>query len=267
MSTDYLLGGGSAEVERLRLTARVWEPEAEVMLDKIGLTPGANCIDLGCGPAGILGPLSRRVGAEGKVLGVDTNSTQLTAAREFVTQNALHNVEIRELDAYHTSLLRESFDLTHVRFLFSPVGRDDELLREMLGLTKLGGTVAIQETEATSWNCFPQHPAWFKLKELILAAFKRGGGDFDAGQRTFTMLRKAGLQDVQVRAALFALPHGHPYRQLPVQFATSLRPRILSNSLLSEAELDELLGSCQELINDPARFWLTFTVIQVWGRK
>jgi hypothetical protein len=52
----------AAELERLRLQARVWEPEAEALLDRIGVTAGWSCADLGCGPVGILGPLSHRVG-------------------------------------------------------------------------------------------------------------------------------------------------------------------------------------------------------------
>jgi hypothetical protein len=39
-TNNYLLSGGSAELERLRLQARVWEPEAEIMLDRIGLQTG-----------------------------------------------------------------------------------------------------------------------------------------------------------------------------------------------------------------------------------
>ena len=86
-TNNYLLAGGSAELERLRLQARVWEPEAEIMLDRIGIEPGWKCIDLGCGAMGILGPLSRRVGPHGRIIGVDTDTKQLAAARDFVHQN------------------------------------------------------------------------------------------------------------------------------------------------------------------------------------
>ena len=79
----YLLAGGAAELERLQLQARVWEPEAEAMLDRIGLAPGARCIDLACGAMGILRPLSRRVGPSGRVVGVDLDAKQLAGARAF----------------------------------------------------------------------------------------------------------------------------------------------------------------------------------------
>lgn len=266
-TSNYLLSGSSAELERLRLQARVWESEAEAMLDRIGLQSGWNCIDLGCGAMGILAPLSRRVGPQGHVVGVDTDAKQLAAAHEFAHDNKLTNVKILELDAYRTNLPRESFDFTHVRFVFAPVGRDEELLHEMLALTRPGGVVAIQEPDATSWNCYPAHPAWERLKRAILTAFVRGGGDFNAGQRTFGMLRHASLEDVRLRAAVIALQDKHPYKRLPIQFATSLRNRILDAGLLSESELDNTIAECEQVAADPETIVVSFVVTQVWGRR
>ncbi|HXZ06241.1 MAG TPA: methyltransferase domain-containing protein [Ktedonobacteraceae bacterium] len=266
-SERYLLAGGDAELERLQLQARVWEPEAEKMLDHIGIETGWHCLDLGCGALGILGPLSSRVGPAGRVIGVDLDAKQLAAARTFVEEAELRNVEVVKQDAYHTPFPRESFDLVHVRFVFAPVGRDRDLLREMVALTKPGGIVAIQEPDATCWNCFPQQKAWDRLKGAILAAFKRGGGDFNAGQRTYGMLRQAGLEDVRIRAAVVVLQNGHPYMRLPIQFATSLRQRILDAGLLTELELDEVMSECEEIVKNPDTFVMSFLVTQVWGRK
>lgn len=263
---EYLLTGGAAELERLRLQARVWEPEAEAMLDRVGVAPDAHCIDLGCGALGILGPLSRRLGPSGRVVGVDLDAKQLAGARAFVKEAGLSNVEILDLDAYRTGFPAQTFDLVHVRFVFAPVGRDDELLREMLRLVRPGGIVAIQEPDASSWTCLPPHPSWSRLKEAILAAFARGGGDFNAGRRLYGMLRTAGLKDVSVRAAVQALSGGHPYLRLPVQFATSLRGRILDASLMSPSELDMALAECERIAADPETCGLTFTVVQAWGR-
>ena len=263
---EYLLAGGAAELERLRLQARVWEPEAEAMLDRIGVAPDAHCIDLGCGAKGILGPLSRRVGPSGRVVGVDVDAKQLAGARAFATEADLSNVEILELDAYHTGLPAQAFDLVHVRFVFAPVGRDEELLREMLRLVRPGGIVAIQEPDASSWTCLPPHPSWDRLKEAILAAFARGGGDFNAGRRLYAMLRSVGLRNVSVRAAVQALPGGHPYLRLPIQFATSLRGRILDAGLVSATELDAAMTDCDTVAADPEACGLTFVLMQAWGQ-
>ena len=181
----YLLSSGEAERDRLRLQARVWEPEAEIMLDQIGVGPGWQCVDLGCGGMGILGPLSRRVAASGHVVGVDIDPIQIEAARAFIAETELSNVEILQRDAYNTGLPRESFDLVHARFVFAPAGRDEALLREMLALAAPGGVLAIQEPDASSWNCFPPNAAWDRLKSVILSAFVQSGGDFNAGRRTY----------------------------------------------------------------------------------
>lgn len=262
-----MLAGGPAELERLRLQARVWEKETGIWLDEVEVQPGWTCLDLGCGAMGILGLLSKRVGPEGKVIGVDLDQKQLAAAQDHIHQEGFHNVIVLEQDACHTELPRETSDFTHVRFVFAPVGRDHELLQEMLSLTRPGGIIAIQEPDATSWQCYPREAAWDRLKAAILEAFQRGGGDFNAGQRTFAMLQAAGLEEVRMRAAVVGLHGTHPYRRLPVQFATSLRKRILDENILTETELDGLIQRCEEIAADPRYVVISFVVTQVWGRK
>lgn len=265
--SNYLLAGGAAELERLRLQARVLEPDAEQMLDEIGVAAGWRCIDLGCGGMGILGPLSRRVGNNGVVVGVDMDEKQLAAARQYVAENGLTNVFIDRQDAYATAQPCQSFDFVHVRFVFAPAGHDESLLSEMLALAKPGGVIVIQEPDASSWTCYPSSPAWGRLKQVILEAFRLGGGDFNVGQRTYAMLREAGLQDVHIRSSVIALQGTHPYKRTPVQFAVSLRKRILENDLISEADLDRLSAEVEAIAADPETVVVNFLLNQVWGRK
>src|SRR5260370_28964162 len=102
-SENDVLAGGVAELERLQLQARVWEPDAEVMLVHIGLQAGWRCLDLGCGAMGILGPLSRQVGPTGQVIVVDLDAKQLAAARAYIQETGMHNLVIVVQDAYHTT--------------------------------------------------------------------------------------------------------------------------------------------------------------------
>ncbi len=52
------------------------------MLDRIGIRTGWRCLDLGCGPMGILRALGRRTGPTGCVIGADIYRARLAAARE-----------------------------------------------------------------------------------------------------------------------------------------------------------------------------------------
>lgn len=264
---DYLLAGGAAELERLQLQAKVWEPEAEGLLDRIAVPPGWRVADLGCGAMGILGPLSRRVGRGGRVVGVDLDAKQLAAARAYATSASLSNLEILEGDASRTGLPAESFDLVHSRFLLAPAGRAEEFLSEMLRLVRPGGIVALEEPYSTPWSVYPASPAWSSLKDAILDAFRLGGGDFDAGLRVYSLLRDRGLEDVRLRSAVLVLDHGHPYMRLPIQFAASLRNRILEGGLLSSQTLDEAIAGCERAIQAPDAFVVSFVLIQAWGRK
>jgi hypothetical protein len=92
-----------------------------------------------------------------------------------------------------------------------------------------------------------------------------GGGDFDAGRRTYGLLRRSRLQDVQIRAAVLALPHGHPYRRLPIQFAASLRERILEGGLIHATELDDVIAACEDVASEPDTYITSFIVTQAWG--
>jgi ubiquinone/menaquinone biosynthesis C-methylase UbiE len=144
------------------------------MLDRIQVQSGWHAIDLACGPMGIIGPLSRRVGSTGRVVASDLNSKMLSAARSYARKNGLTNVEFIEANAYQSGLPRASFDLVHARFMFAPLGQDCALLDEMIALTRPGGIVVSQESDESGYVCFPPQPAWERLKKLTTEAFTLG---------------------------------------------------------------------------------------------
>ncbi len=263
----YLLSDSASELDRLRMQARFWEPDAEAMLKLIGVRPGWRCLDLGCGAMGILRSLSEAVGPDGSVVGLDNDPRLLAAARKWADSQQMANLELVEGDAFRTGLPRASFDLVHARFMFCPLGTSAALLREMMALTKPGGIIAIQEPIASSWRFYPSRPQVERLIAAILAAFQSDGGNFDAGAWGFSMLRSAELENVQTTAIIRALPPGDPYRRLPVQFAASLRQRILDEGYLNEDELSRLVLAAEAAAADDQTLATTFTLMQVWGRK
>lgn len=251
----------------LRLQAQVWEDDAAALFDQIPVKPGWECADVGCGTMGVLRPLSERVGEGGRVLGIDADESFVKAAELFVADHELANVRIKHADIFSGALPDEMFDLVHLRFMFAPYGRDDELLGRALALLRPGGVLVVQEPDASCWNTMPPHPAFDELKSLILEAFRRGGGDFNAGQRVFRMLERGGLQRVQTHACIHALTNAHPYMRLPLQFAGSLRERILAAELVEAGQLDALMNTVDGILSKPDTGVLTFVLVQTWGWK
>src|ERR1041384_2819109 len=99
-SGNYPIERRAGEIERLQIQSAAFARDTEVMLDLIGVSAGWTCLDLGCGPGGITGPLARRVGATGRVVGLDRDAQFLDHARS----EAAANVEFRQGDAYASGL-------------------------------------------------------------------------------------------------------------------------------------------------------------------
>ena len=98
--------------------------------------------------------------------------------------------------------------------------------------------------------------------EVIDKGFRAGGGNFNAGRELPSLLREAGIEPA-VRAQIVAPPPGHPYLRLPLQFATSLRPRLLA--LIGSDGLDDLMRQAELELQRPGTWGTTFTLIPAHG--
>jgi ubiquinone/menaquinone biosynthesis C-methylase UbiE len=114
-SGNYPLENHAGEIERLRIQGDAMAPDTRIMLERIGVGPGWRCLDIGCGPRGITDLLSERVGASGRVVGLDMDEKHLAHARKA----ARANVEFMRGDAYGSGLPDGAFDLVHMRFVAS----------------------------------------------------------------------------------------------------------------------------------------------------
>jgi ubiquinone/menaquinone biosynthesis C-methylase UbiE len=212
---------------------------------------------------GWLRVLAERIESAGTIVGTDIDEKLLEAAGAFVQEQQLKQVKLEKDDLFSSRLAPASFDLTHARFQLAPLGRADEQLTTYLRLTKPGGLVVLEDPDAGSWHFNPPAPAAERLIALILEAFKTAGGNFDAGRELPRLLRSRGLEP-EVRAEVYALPPGHPYLRLPLQFAKSLEPRLLK--VVSADELSSLRTAAENELGDSARWGTTFTLIQTWAR-
>jgi SAM-dependent methyltransferase len=263
MTDPYLLGRQLSELERLQLQARVWEPAGRSLLTRLGDGAGLRVLEVGCGAMGLLRPLSEWVGPRGSVIGTDVDARLLEAARAFVATARLANVELVHDDVFATQLSAGSFDLVHARFLLAPLGRAEQQLTAYTRLLRSGGWIVVEEPDSASWHFNPPAPAAERLIALILQAFAVAGGNFDAGRTAAALFRSHDVSPA-LDAHVVALPPGHPYLRLPLQFAESLVHRL--TTLVSRRELDELRVETERELSDPERWGTTFTVIQAFGR-
>jgi SAM-dependent methyltransferase len=259
----YLLAGQASELERLQLQSQVWEPSGRRLLEQIGYGRGARALDVGCGVLGWLRILSEWVGQDGEVTGTDIDAAMLGAADRFVSNEGLRNVGLAKDDLFASELEPHSFDLVHARYEICPLRRAHEQMQTYLRLARPGGIIVLEDPDPGSWHFNPSAPALERLIALIVEAFRVSGGDWEAGRKHLHLLGEFGIEG-NIRAEVVALPPGHSYLRLPLQFATSLDERLLG--LVTADELDALRKQGEAELQEPGRWGTTFTLLQSWGR-
>jgi ubiquinone/menaquinone biosynthesis C-methylase UbiE len=258
----YLLANQPSELVRLRLQSLVWESTGRQLLSKVGDGSGGRALDVGCGAMGWLRILSEWVGPSGQVVGTDIDQGMLDAARSFLEQEAITNVELAVDDLFDSTLEPRSFDLVHARYQIAPLGRGREQVASHRRLVKPGGSLVLEEWDLASWHFNPTAPAAERLIRLLSEIFAGLGGE--AGRGLPELLREIGVKEPGIDAHVIALEPGHPYLRLPLQFSVALESRLLE--ILGDDELASLRRQAEAELAEPGRWGTTFTLIQSWGR-
>ncbi len=261
-AASYLLAGQPTELERLQLQSRVWEPAGRALLAHLPGGSGRRALDVGCGVLGWLQLLSQWVGPRGAVTGSDIDDKMLAGARSFVGAEALDNVTLVKDDLFVSQLPAASFDLVHSRFQIAPLGRAAEQITVYRRLVKPGGWIVLEDPDMASWRVNPDAPAVQQLIDLINEEFRAAGGDFNAGRELPSLFGSLGVEP-RLGAYVVALAPGHPYLRLPLQFATSLRPRL--EALIGKGGLDDLVRQAELELSRPGTWGTTFTLIQAYA--
>ena len=263
----YALGSNPAERDRLRRQSAELRGHSATLLDRVGVEPGWNAIDLGCGPSGIIDLLAERVGPDGRVTGLDFDPANVALAREFADQRGLANADVVAGDARRTGLPPSSFDLAHARTLLVNIPDPAEVVAEMVRLVRPGGWVAALEPDVGGSLYYPPHPAWDRLNQIWWTARRAEGADPLIGRRLPELFRHAGLADIGVEAKADIYPAGHSRRTVRLDLLRSMRSKILERDIASERELDELDQAAREYLDDPDTLALPHMLFLAWGRK
>jgi ubiquinone/menaquinone biosynthesis C-methylase UbiE len=267
-ATDvYALGRDPGESARLQRQSEELWPDSAALLDRVGLRPGQDAIDLGCGPRGILDLLAERVAPGGRVAGLDADPGHVAVARKFTAQRGLGSVQIVAADARRTGLPSRSFDLVHARTLLVNVPEPAEVLAEMVRLARPGGWVASLEPDVEGALCYPPHPAYTRIWELFRAAFGRHGADLLIGRRLAELYRQAGLQEIGIEARARVCQPGDSRRTIGPDLVRSLHPMIVSLGLADQDELDALDRAVRIHLDDPRTLVMPHLSFLTWGRK
>jgi 2-polyprenyl-3-methyl-5-hydroxy-6-metoxy-1,4-benzoquinol methylase len=178
----YVIRGGVAGRERLRILSRVLAPTTTSLFDRVGIKQGLACLDVGCGGGDVTLMLAQRVGPTGRVIGLDMDDIKLTMARDEAEAQQLDNVrfECSDINDWHGD---SSFDLIYSRCLLTHLQDPARVLVKMGQALRPGGVVIIEDIDFSGHMCHPDLPAFQRYMDLYTEIVQRRGEDPNIGPR------------------------------------------------------------------------------------
>jgi len=242
----YIIRGGVAGRERLRVLNRVMRPTTLALLQRIGLALGMRVLDVGCGGGDLCCEIARIVGPSGRVVGTDIDGVKLDLARSEAAAAGIGNVEFRLADNQTAEIERE-FDVAHARFLLTHLPDPESALRNMIRAVKPGGTIVLEDIDVSGWFVYPDSPAHRRFLALYSNTVRRRGGDPDIGPRLPLMLNAAGLENVQMNVVQPAHFSGE-VKLMPALTMENIAEAVLEENFATQEEIDWVVAKlCQAL--------------------
>lgn len=190
----YVHARNESEYQRLRAQALMWQRATEELLDRIGLTPGLSCLDIGAGPGVVMRSMADRVGPQGRVVGIEMDGA--LAAQALGALRAQGGAQFEFLTADMGALEEvpgAPFDLAYCRLFLMHMQDPVGALEKMLLWTKPGGVVAAQEFDFGAIAVEPLCPAMGEFNRMFEGVFRGHGRNLRAGRQLPAQFEAAGL--------------------------------------------------------------------------
>ncbi len=192
--TRYLLGDSPRERARLAAQARLWDPTAHALFDRIGVSRGWRVLELGPGRGSLHLELRRRVG--GLIDAVEQSPVLAAALERRCQRDGFGPGRIWQTDVREVELPRAHYDLIFARWVLLFVPNAAATIRRLARALAPGGLLAIEEYHRETWALAPRPDEWFDFLAADRNFFEATGADVSLGSRLPALYRAAGLSAI-----------------------------------------------------------------------
>jgi ubiquinone/menaquinone biosynthesis C-methylase UbiE len=265
MTDDAVRGqltGDAADVYEQLFVPAIFAQWPPVLLDAAGVVPGDRVLDVGCGTGVLAVAARRRVGAAGRVVGVDPNESMLTVARRHADP-----VEWWSASAEAMPFADGVFDRVVSQFALMYFADRAAGLAEMARVAAPGGRVAL-----ATWAAAEESPGYAALIDVVERTL--GGDAADALRAPFCLGNPAALRTLVSASFSEVEVHQHSgaarFASIESMVHTEIRGWTLA-ATIDEEQYAQLLSAARRdlapLVDAAGRLEFAMPALVATGRR
>lgn len=243
----------TTELERLTLLEHVFDPFSIRNLDRLGVEPGARCLEVGAGAGSIARWLGELAGP-GNVVATDLSTTYLAPLAERGIEVLRHDVTADPAPG--------EFDLIHCRFVLDHLPEREDAIKRMASWLNPNGWLLVEcGTIAPELS---SHPAVRHTLEALGSVLAKSIGTHPTWARTLPQpLRGAGLEDCRAEGLVLPAEGGSAFARWMAATVKLAETPALDTGLVTREEFDEAYAKYES----PDFVDYTWMTIAAWGRR
>jgi 2-polyprenyl-3-methyl-5-hydroxy-6-metoxy-1,4-benzoquinol methylase len=264
-ANSYIIRGGVAGRERLRILSRVMRPTSLALLARAGLQAGMKVLEIGCGGGDLAFDIARIVGSAGRVLGTDIDQTKLDLAAREAAEHHLTNIDFQLADIAE-SAPPGNFDLVHTRFVLTHLAEPARALKHIRAPLRPGGIVVLEDIDFSGYFCYPDCAALWRYVQLYTETTRRRGVDANIGRRLPSLLAEAGFENIQVNVVQ---PAGlaREVKLISPLTMESIADAVVAEGLATAAEIERIVADLYDFANTPGTLGSTPRIFEAWATQ
>lgn len=263
---QYVLQTGSTAVERLKIVMDSYGPGTERLLDSLNSIDGKSVADVGCGTGLVSASFAKRVGATGKVVGIDSAPDTLAIARKMNDATNIKGIEWHIGDAYTTGLADNTYDVVYCRLLLLHLKEPARAVAEMSRIAKPGGLVICEDLATINTQTYPIDSPIKTIQERIKNMAAKQGTDWDIGLALPSLFKSLGLTDIKISTHQPGHLTGEGKRLAEYTFLEAV-PKMIAAGVLTEDAARQTGQQMREFTDRDDTVVFLPTMIQVIGKK
>lgn len=263
------------EIKRLKLQAETgFNAESTRFLSGLGLSPVKLVVNLGCGPGFDIGPLSKVLSSDGRVIAVDNNERSLAVlpvAIEAFGLDGRVTTKLADMTEVDLDEFRGKADLVYARFSLQYVPEEKwpqlgELIRGLLRPEPgKNGLFACEEFTISTARTEPPCPAYDRLLEALQDLYQEKGWHFNMGSRLGDFSKATGLEivsDNRESPSVIRASGNDPFKKAHEMIFVTRAEAMFEVNAITPIKFGQNMAELRNHLYDPATIAVTPAVVQ-----